>query len=515
MYVPMRQAGMHVDHDTALKLSTVFACTRVIAETVAQLPWRVYRENANGGRDRVVSSPLENVLQRRPNPEMGAFTFRETLLAWALTWGNGYAEIVRDQAGRVAELWPIAPDRVCLKRASDGVLYYEVSNQSGAKTLLDPADVFHLHGLGFDGVEGYSVISMAARSIGLGLAADEFGASFFGNSTVVSGILKHPATLSEEAVSRLKESWKEQRQGPSRAHSPIVLEEGMTWEQLGIPPDDAQFLETRRFQVQDICRWFRVPPHKVADLERATFSNIEHQSIEFVVDTIMPWCLRLEQEADRKLFGRTTPQRMYTKLNANALLRGDAKSRSDFYSTMWNLGVLSVNEIRELEDLNPIGEDGDKRFVQLNMTTLERAGEEPEPQPQPEAERDVQFEADEEELANAADKIDRSIVRSVTRHLDHARDRQNFCDLLNNTFRHKEDQYVSAVAVAVQRTAERLGLATESAPRICRQWASLQRQRAMVAAKDAHDRNQSFFWRADAAQLALLLHEAANDRIRH
>ena len=382
IYVPSRQAGMTVTHDTAYQLSAVFSCVRVIAETVGQLPWRVYRALPNGGRDVIADSPISAILQRRPNPEMTAFTFRETMLAWALTWGNGYAEIVRDAAGRVAELWPIAPDRVNPTRDRETrELFYEISNPQGPKTLVPAADMFHIHGLGFDGIEGYSVISMAARSIGLGLAADQFGASFFGNNTVVGGILKHPATLSDAAQSRIKEDWASRRQGPMESHRPMILEEGMSWEQLGIPPEDSQFLETRKFQVQDICRWFRVPPHKVADLERATFSNIEHQSIEFVTDTILPWCLRLEQEADRKLFGRRAPSSIYTKLSANALLRGDAKSRSEFYRTMWNLGVFSINEIRELEDMNPIGSDGDQRFVQLNMQTLEKAVADEEPEP--------------------------------------------------------------------------------------------------------------------------------------
>ena len=371
---------MHVSHDTALKYSALYCGVRVIAETVASLPWHVYRRLPDGSRERLPSAPAELVLDRRPNAEVTPFSLRETLVAHALTWGNGYAQIARDNAGRVAELWPIAPDRVEVSRVREtGDLVYDISNGGAPNSTVEAGDMFHLHGLGWDGTVGHSVVSLAARSIGLALAAEQFGASFFQNGTHMGGVLEHPATLGEHALENLKDSFRAEHGGPFNASKPVVLEEGMTWHQLGVPPEDAQFLETRELQVAEIARWLRLPPHKIGDLRHATFTNIEHQSREFVTDSIMPWTIRLEQEANRKL---VRIPGAYTKLTVNALMRGDSQARASFYRTLWDMGVLSVNEIRAFEDLDPIGPDGDKRLVQLNLTTLERIGEEP-PEPQP------------------------------------------------------------------------------------------------------------------------------------
>lgn len=383
--VPLVRAGMHVDHDVALTYSAVYSAVRVIAETIGMLPWRAMRRTPTGRREHVPTSPVEFVLSRQPNPEMSPMVFRTNLIAHALLWGNGYAEIVRDNAGRVAELWPLIPDTVEPKRDREtGEKYYRITPYRGETTELSARDVFHLQGLGFDGLAGYSVVSLMAKSIGLALAAEEFGSSLFGNGAMPNSVLKHPGKLGPEAHERLAKSVKDQYSGASNAFRTMILEEGMSWESVGIPPEDAQFLETRKMQVAEIARWFRVPPHKLADLDRATFSNIEHQSREFVVDTLMPWVVRLEQEADRKLFAPRNSGSMYTKIAVNGLMRGDSQARADFYQKMANLGAFSVNDIRELEDLDPIGPEGDKRLVQLNQTTLEKIGEEPEtPDPAP------------------------------------------------------------------------------------------------------------------------------------
>ena len=382
VYVPLMQAGVRVDHETAMTYAAVYAAVRVISETIATLPWRVLRLKPDGSRERLPTSPVERVLNVRPNPEMSPFAFRETMIAWALTWGNGYAEIVRDGAGRVTELWPIAPDRVDVRRDEAGALVYEVRNNRGEKTYLPASSVYHLHGLGYDGVTGYSVISLAARNIGLGLASEEFAGSFFANGAVLSAVLEHPEHLGDVSYKNLKKSL-EEKTGPKNQHKPMILEEGMKWKQMGIPPEDAQLLATRQFSVIDIARWFRVPPHKLGDLERATFSNIEHQDREFVVNTLMPWTIRMEQEADYKLFPNRGSS-AYTKLMVNALMRGDSQARAEFYQKMANMGVFSINEVRQLEDMDPIGPDGDKRLVQINQTTLEKIGnddpEDSEPQ---------------------------------------------------------------------------------------------------------------------------------------
>jgi HK97 family phage portal protein len=371
---PRKHAGIRIDHDNALTISAVFRAIKAIAEPIATLQWSVLRDT-NGKRQAVMEN-LKYLLHRRPNPEMSAFTFRQTLMAWALSWGNGYAEIEFNLGGQPIALWPISPDRVEVKRDdATGDIVYEVSNSGGGKSIIPASKMFHVHGLGFDGLTGYSVISLAARSLSIGMAAEEFGASFFGNGAIMSGTLEHPGKLSDPAFERLKKDFETQHSGVKNAGKPLILEEGMKWAAIGLPPGDAQFLETRKFSVTDIARWFGVPPHKLYDLDRATFSNIEHQSIEFVVDTLMPWVVRLEQEADYKLI--KGDKRVYTKLNLNALMRGDSQSRANYYREMRNMGVFSANDICELEDRNGIGVAGDKRIVQLNMTTLDRIGEEP------------------------------------------------------------------------------------------------------------------------------------------
>ena len=417
---PMRQAGVQVTHDSAMTLPAVFACVRLISEDIAKLPWQAYRKNGEM-RERADNSRVEYLLNSRPNPEMTAFSFRELLVSWALTWGNGYAEIERDSGMRPIALWPLAPDRVEAKRDDQGI-YYEVTNDRGQKSLVNQSNMFHLHGLGYDGITGYSVIGYAARTVGLGIATDEFGASFFGNNTILGGYIKHPGALSDTAYGRLKEGIG-QRKGVKNAFGAEVLEEGMDWVQSGIPPEDAQFIETRKFTVNEIARWFRVPPHKISDLERATFSNIEEQEISYVNDTLMSWIVRLEQEAQSKLIGSRSIAD-YTKINIKGLLRGNAESRANYYREMRNMGVYSVNDIRALEDENPIGPEGDKRVVQMNMTTLERIGEEPvkqEPVRQldnPDQQGDQQakgiyFKLIEKELVGIYAKEDRRL-RSVT-----------------------------------------------------------------------------------------------------
>ena len=367
-YVPLMSAGMRVDNDTALQFAAVFRAVNYIASQVAMMPWRVMLEN-NGSRDLVQTHPVDRLLHRRPNPEMSAFAFRETLISWALTWGNGYAEIERDKSGRPMALWPLSPDRVEVSRDDQNQIVYEITGV-GETRYLPASDMFHLHGLGFDGLSGYSVINLARRAVSVGIAAEQMGASFFENGTVTNLVIEHPEAFGETAYKNFKDSLLGWLQGPKKAFNPLIVEEGIKASSLTMPFDDAQFLETRQFQVEEIARWFGLPPHKLQSLDKATFSNIEQQSIEGVTDALQPWVIRLEQEADFKLFSARAS--FYSKINMNSLLRGDMASRSTFYREMWNLGVFSTNDIRELEDMNPVPY-GEKRFVQLNMTTLEKA----------------------------------------------------------------------------------------------------------------------------------------------
>jgi len=375
VYIPVRQAGVSVTEDTAMTLAEWWACVSVISRTVASLPWGVYERTPAGRRE--VFGTIGWLLNNQPNNEMGAFSFREALVAHALNWGNGYAEIQRDLSGRPAALWLMTPDRVTPKRKQDtGALYYEVRNDDGSLVELQPSQVLHLHGLGFDGVTGYSIVHMARRSIGIGIAQDTFAGSFYQNGTVVGRLIKVDARTTPDQIDQLERYYNESG-GPDKAFGAKVALAGTEVQSMGMPMTDAQFVESRQLTTTMAARWLGVPPHKIADLTRSTNNNIEHQGIEFVTDAIVPWAMRLEQEADGKLFGMRSQGRVYTKLTVNALMRGDTKSRADFYRAMTQMGAMSINEVRSLEEMNGIGPAGDVHLVQLNQTTLEHLVENP------------------------------------------------------------------------------------------------------------------------------------------
>ncbi len=364
-------SGVFVDADTALKNATVWACIQYLSRSVAQLAWRVMRETPSGGSMVQTSHPADWVLHKRPNPEMGSFTFRQTMMGWVLRKGNAYAEIERDMRGAVAHIWPIHPDRVEVKRDGAG-LFYRVWNDIGSAYVdMDPMDILHIRGFG-DGVVGLDVISYAAESIGWAQATELFGATFFGEGMNPTGVVTVEKALTKPAFDILREELERIYKGP-RGKRTAILDAGMTWNRASTPQNEAQFIETRQHQVEEICRWFGVPPHKVMHLLRATFSNIEHQSIEVVVDSITPWVKTWEEEADYKIFGRDNRLGFFTKMNLKSLMRGDAKSRAEYYVKLWGVGGLTINQILIAEDMNPIGPDGDVRFVPANMMTLERA----------------------------------------------------------------------------------------------------------------------------------------------
>jgi HK97 family phage portal protein len=360
-------AGVYVDADIALKNATVWACVQYLSRAVAQLPWRVMREEERGGKV-APNHPADWLLHKRPCPDMGAFSWRQGMLGQALLRGNAYAEIERDNRGLPYALWPLHPDRVCVRRDAGGALVYEVWNRGG-NVVLQAMDVFHLRGFG-DGPVGYSVIEYAAQSIGWAQATELFGSSFFADGMNPSGIVKLKTGMSPEGLELLKENIARLYSGP-RGKRTAVLDAGMDFEKITTTPEDGQFIETRQHQVEEICRWFGVPPHKVMHLLRATFSNIEHQAIEVVVDSVTPWVRTFEEEADYKLFGPQNRQGFYTKMNLRALLRGDNASRAAFYKALFEVGALSPNEIRDLEDMDGIGDLGDQRFRSQNLAPLD------------------------------------------------------------------------------------------------------------------------------------------------
>jgi len=386
-------AGVSVSESNALKMTAVWACVRVISEDVASLPLFVY-ERLDRGKRKALNHPLHSLLHDQPNPEMTALQLRETLTAHALTWGNGYVYKVDDSRGVVRELWPLLPDRTFTRRdPSTRELYYETEAPNSDQRFRLRADqVMHLAGLGFNGIYGYSPIALHRQAIGLGMAAEEFGARFFGQGTNLGGFISHPGPLSAQARERLQKDpvfGLPRYQGLSRTHLWAILEEGMKPEKIGIPPDEAQFIETRKFSVTEIARIFRVPPHKIQDLERATFSNIEEQSIDYVVSTLRPWLVRWEQQIRMKLMSEDHKRKFFAEHVVDGLLRGNIETRYESYATAKQNGWLSVNDIRELENLNPV-EGGDEYVEQMNMKPIGQPAPEPTPtKPTPNGLKDV------------------------------------------------------------------------------------------------------------------------------
>lgn len=356
--------GKYINEHTAMQTITVFACVRVLSDSLASIPLVLYK-NVDEGRERAKKHWLYPLLHDLPNSRMTSFTFRQVLHAHLVTWGNCYADIQRNKAsGRIKALLPLRPDRMRMEiNETTGEIIY-IYTVAGKERLLYPENVLHIPGLGFDGLKGYSVIAMARQGIALAQATEEYGARFFGNGARPGGVLRHPKALSKPAFDRLKEQFGDEHQGLDNAHKLKILEEGMEYTQIGLPPEDSQFLETRKYQRTDIASLFHVPPHMIGDLDRATFSNIEQQSIDFVVNTMRPWFVLWEQSLNWKLLN--SDPRYYCEFLIDALLRGDSKSRAEFYTKMFMIGVYSQNDIRKKENENLII-GGDKYFVPLNM----------------------------------------------------------------------------------------------------------------------------------------------------
>ena len=374
-------SGKTVNERTALQTTAVYACVRILSETIASLPLHVYRYS-EGGKAKDTEHVLYTLLHDDPNPDMTSFVFRETLMSHLLIWGNAYSQILRDRSGQVIGLYPLLPDQMSVHRSEKGKLFYvynryEEDNpnfQEKGSIVLSQEEVLHIPGLGFDGLIGYSPIALAKNAVGITLACEEYGASFFGNGANPGGVLEHPGILKDPA--KVRDSWNAVYQGTRNAHKVAVLEEGMSYKQIGIPPEEAQFLETRKFQINEIARLFRIPPHMVGDLEKSSFSNIEQQSLEFVKYTLDPWVVRFEQALKKSLLLPEEKKTHFIKFNVDGLLRGDYQSRMNGYAIGRQNGWLSTNDIRELEELNPIPpeEGGDLYLINGNMTKLKDAG---------------------------------------------------------------------------------------------------------------------------------------------
>jgi len=363
--------GVAVTPETALTFSAVYAAIRVISETIAQLPLNYYKTTDNG-REKYKASPLFTLVNSEPNALMSKYTFFETFVNILLVYGNAYAFIERGKRGVPVGLKIIHPDNVKAEIIADNLVY----SVKGIKGNISASDMLHVLDMSFDGITGQSRISKAKDNIGLGIAAQKYGKEFFESGAKISGVLMHPATIGSDALQTLRESWRKTfHTGVGGQFETTILEEGMQYKPIQLRPDEAQFLATRRFSILEISRIFRVPPHKLGDLERSTFSNIEHQSIEFLTDTINPIAIKIEQELNRKLIFENEKGRSYFEHNTNALLRGDAKSRAEYYAKLFSIGAITQNEIRARENMNNLS-DADKLYVPMNMINTKKAANE-------------------------------------------------------------------------------------------------------------------------------------------
>ena len=375
-------SGERVDEKSAMQIATVYACVRLLAETVAGLPLHLYRmKDEISEKERAVDHPLYKILYRQPNPEMTSFSFRETMMTHLLLWGNAYAQIIRDGRNGIMALYPLLPENVETDRDENGQIYYvyhaytdEKPGENNKDVYFRNDEIFHIPGLGFNGLVGFSPIAMMKNSLGTTLAVEKYGSSFFRNGAQPSGVLEHPGVLKNPE--KIRENWSDVYGGANNAHKVAVLEEGMSYKAISLPPEDSQFLSTRQFGVNEICRIFRVPPHMVQDLEHATFSNIEHQSIDFVVHTLTPWLVRFEQAVIKDLLLPEEQDTLFPKFNVDGLLRGDYQSRMQGYATGISNGFLSPNDIRRLENMNliPSEKGGDDYYLNGGYVKLEDAG---------------------------------------------------------------------------------------------------------------------------------------------
>ena len=374
-------SGKTVTERSAMQMTAVYSCVRILAEAIAGLPLQLYRYTDTGGKEKAIEHPLYLLLHDEPNPEMTSFIFRETLMTHLLLWGNAYAQIIRNGKNEVLSLYPLMPNRMTVDRDEHGRLYYSYQMQTddGADmkqgtVVLSPQDVLHIPGLGFDGLVGYSPIAMAKNAIGLAIATEEYGSKFFANGATPGAVLEHPGLIKDPE--KVRESWNAAFRGSGNANKVAVLEEGMKYTPISIAPEQAQFLETRKFQIDEIARIFRVPPHMIGDLEKSSFNNIEQQSLEFVKYTLDPWVCRWEQAMNRSLLNEKEKSGYFIKFNVDGLLRGDYQSRMNGYAVGRQNGWLSANDIRELENMDQIpDEDGGNLYlINGNMTKLKDAG---------------------------------------------------------------------------------------------------------------------------------------------
>lgn len=366
------RAGVKVTPRSSHSLPVYFACARNLAEDLAKMPL-VLNRRMDTGKERAKDHPLYDLLRYEPNPRMGSESFRETMTFHALTWHGGFAHIVRNGAGEVVELNPIHPSRVYLDRQSDGSMLYKVmmgDNRPGI--ILRDDEMFHLHGMGPEGDTGYSMLELHSESVGIGLASQHFAASFYRNGTNLSGVFTIPGDLPEATLAKMQTQISERATGAKNWLSNMILYNGMEYKPLAIPPDQAQFIESRQFQVEEICRWFRMPPSKVQQSLRAEgWSTLEQKNTDYYTDALMPWDVRWTQEIRRKLLRGSEKKELFAEHLFSFALRADETTQVEVYRKYFEMGLYSQNEIREIRNLSSIGPDGDKRYVPVNLRPID------------------------------------------------------------------------------------------------------------------------------------------------
>jgi len=368
------KSGITITETNSLQASAVYACVRVLSESVAQLPLHIFHRMSDGSRERAVTHPLYRILNLQPNPKMSSMVWRETLMGHILIWGNCYSAIDRDGGNRVIALWPLRPDRMTVKNhpTDSNRIQYLYASDAGREMVFDMDNILHVPGLSFDGIRGYSVISKMREMIGLSLGAEEYAARYFGEGARPPLALIHPGTLKPEGKKNLKEAWQKAYGGLQGAHKTALLEEGIQVEKIGFPPQDSQMLETRKFQISEIARAFRVPLHMLQELDRSTFSNIEQQSLDFAKYSIGSWIRRFDEYFHIRLLN--ADPNYYTEHLTDNLLKPDIKSRYEAYAVGRQNGWLNANEIREKENMNAM-DGGDIYLAPMNLTDIKMLGQ--------------------------------------------------------------------------------------------------------------------------------------------
>lgn len=371
-------AGVRITSENAVECVAVMACIRVLGESLASLPLHIYQRMPDGGKEVATANPMYRLLHATPNNWQTSFEWRETMIIHLCLYGNAYCEVIRGDRDIVTELIPLHPSRMKVERLDNGSLRYTYTEPGarGSKasvTTYTQDQILHVRWMSTDSISGLVPVELSREAIALARACEIHGARYFGGGARPGIVLETEQNVTEETARLIKELWDKAHRGPWNAHKTAILMGGLKANELGGNNADSQFLESRRYQTEEICRCFRVPPHMIMDLSRSTFSNIEHQGIDFVTHTLMPWCRRFESAFTRDLI---TDPSLFVEFDVRGLLRGDAAARSSYYQTMWNLGVLSTNEIRSYENMNPV-EGGDVRFIPMNMAPLGQAAAAP------------------------------------------------------------------------------------------------------------------------------------------